>query len=134
MKRAVRGAMVVVGTAAGLGLAAAYVPAFVWPDARVPDSLSISLQSARRQLWAEAADGLRLPLHFSFVDSRCASDGSLALIFEEHRPPYLERRFAYVARGSAPMNPRIASCAVPKSRYSRTGPGNVATSAFGICV
>jgi hypothetical protein len=95
--------MVVVGTAAGLGLAAAYVPAFVWPDARVPDSLSISLQSARRQLWAEAADGLRLPLHFSFVDSRCASDGSLALIFEEHRPPYLERRFAYVARGSAPM-------------------------------
>lgn len=103
--RRVIGAVTVVGSLIILGgLAAAFLPPVIWPDAPAPASLAQSVPSARWQLWTEATDGLRLPLHLTFVEARCGSDGSVGLIFEEHRPPYAERRFAYAARGSMPSS------------------------------
>ena len=102
MTRSVRAAMLVVAMVVVLGVAATFLPEVVWPDRPAPPSLEASLASARRQLSAEAVNELWLPRHFTFVEARCASDGSVAMIFEEHRPPYLESQFAYVARGSAP--------------------------------
>jgi hypothetical protein len=103
--RRVIGAVVAVGSLVVLGgLAATYLPPVVWPDAPVPASLAQAVPSARWRLWTEATDGLRLPLHLTFVEARCGSDGSVALIFEEHRPPYTESRFAYASRGSMPTS------------------------------
>ena len=87
MKRVIR--VVVLGALAVVlaGLAATFLPPVVWPDAPVPASLAASVPSARWRLWTEATDALRLPLHLTFVEARCGSDGSVALIFEEHRPP-----------------------------------------------
>jgi hypothetical protein len=86
------------------GLAATFLPPVVWPDVPMPASLAASMPSARWRLWTEATDEFRLPLHLAFVEARCGSDGSVALIFEEHRPPYTERRFAYAVRGSTPTS------------------------------
>jgi hypothetical protein len=103
--RRVIGAVVAVGSLVVLGgLAATYLPPVIWPDAPVPASLAESVSSARWRLWTEATDGLRLPLHLTFLEARCGSDGSAALIFEEHRPPYTESRFAYAAGGSMPTS------------------------------
>ncbi len=88
---------------AALGLAATFMPRVLWPDSPVPPSLAAFLPAARQQLWSEATDGLRLPLHLTFVDARCAANGSVAVIFEEHRPPYTESHFAYAVRDSMPM-------------------------------
>ena len=61
------------------------------------------MPSAREQLWSEAIDGLRRPLHLRFVEARCQAEGTaVALIFEEYRPPYLVRSYAYAVRGSLP--------------------------------
>lgn len=84
------------------GLAATFLPPAIWPDAPAPEALAESVPPARWKLWTEATDGLRLPLHLTFVEARCGSDGSVGLIFEEHRPPYIDQRFAYAARGSMP--------------------------------
>lgn len=104
MKRVI--GLVVLGAVAVVlaGLAATFLPSVVWPDAPVPASLAASVPSARWRLWTEATDGLRLPLHLTLVEARCGLDGSVALIFEEHRPPYTESRFAYAARGSMPTS------------------------------
>lgn len=104
MKRAIGAVVLVVAAVVIVGLAATFLPAVFWPDAPVPASLAASVPSARQRLWTEAMDGLRLPLHLTFVEARCGSDGSVALIFEEHRPPYTESRFAYAARGSMPTS------------------------------
>lgn len=102
MKRVIRavaavGSLIILG-----GLATTFLPPAIWPDAPVPGLLAESVPSARWKLWTEATDGLRLPLHLTFVEARCGSDGSVGLIFEEHRPPYTDQRFAYAARGSMP--------------------------------
>jgi hypothetical protein len=80
------------------------LPPAVWPDARIPASLAAFVPSARQDLWNEATEGLRLPLHLSFVEARCSANGAVALIFEEHRPPYTETRFDYAIRGSMPAS------------------------------
>ena len=85
-----------------IGLIATFVPPVLWPDRPVPASLAAFVPAARQQLWSEATDGLRLPLHLSFVEARCSPNGSVALIFAEHRPPYTETRFAFALRGSMP--------------------------------
>lgn len=84
--------------------AVTFLPPRIWPDAPAPPALAASIPSARGQLWKEATDGLRLPLHLTFTEARCGADGAVGLIFEEHRPPYTERRFAYAARGSMPTS------------------------------
>jgi hypothetical protein len=94
---AAAGSLVVLG-----GLAATFLPPVIWPDAPAPGALADSVPAARWKLWTEATDGLRLPLHLTFVEARCGSDGSVGLIFEEHRPPYTDERFAYAARGTMP--------------------------------
>lgn len=103
MKRVLGMAALVVAVVVALGLSVTYLPALIWPDASVPSAVAASLPAARQQLWSEGIDGLRLPLHLTFVEARCAADGSVALIFEEHRPPYTDSRFAYAARGSMPI-------------------------------
>ncbi len=85
-----------------IGLITTFVPPVLWPDRPVPASLAAFVRAARQQLWSEATDGLRLPLHLSFVEARCSPNGSVALIFAEHRPPYAETRFAFALRGSMP--------------------------------
>ncbi len=85
-----------------IGLITTFVPPVLWPDRPVPASLAAFVPAARQQLWSEAIDGLRLPLHLSFVEARCSPNGSVALIFADHRPPYTETRFAYALRGSMP--------------------------------
>ena len=86
-----------------IGLIATFVPPALWADRPVPASLAAFVPAARQQLWSEATDGLRLPLHLTFVEARCSPNGYVALIFEEHRPPYTETRFAYALRGSMPV-------------------------------
>ena len=89
-------------TLAGCGPGAAVVPAALWPDAPAPASVAAYLPSARAQLWSEATEGLRLPLHLQFIEARCAADGAVALVFREHRPPYRDSTSAYAIRGSMP--------------------------------
>jgi hypothetical protein len=91
-------ALLVVGGALGVIL----LPPVVWPDTAIPASVAPFIPTARAALLAEATDGLELPLHLTFLEARCAADGSVALIFEEHRPPYAESRYAYAVRGSMP--------------------------------
>ena len=95
---AVRGAVAALAAAV---LAVSYLPAAIWPDAPVQESLANAVVSARASLWAHATDGL--PLHLSLVEARCAPDGSIALVFEEHRPPYVAHRWAYAVRGPGPV-------------------------------
>ncbi len=81
------------------------LPGLIWPDAQVPTSLAEFLPAAREQLWSQANDALRLPLHLRFVAARCSSDGEkVTLVFEELRPPYLTRTYAYVARRAMPTS------------------------------
>jgi hypothetical protein len=80
------------------------LPGLLWPDDPVPASVAEFVPTARDELWSQAIDGLRLPLHLRFVDARCASDGGVALIFEELRPPYLTNTYAYTSRGSMPAS------------------------------
>jgi hypothetical protein len=74
---------------AGAGLLRALIgavmslPALLWPDARVPDSLAVFVPAAREQLWDNASEDFRLPLHLRFLEARCSSDGGVALVFEE---------------------------------------------------
>ncbi|MHB8959864.1 MAG: hypothetical protein ACYDAN_09585 [Candidatus Limnocylindrales bacterium] len=99
------GAVAAVGSLVVLGgLATTFLPSVIWPDSPAPASVAASVPAARWQLWTEATDGLRLPLHLTFTEARCGADGSVGLIFEEHRPPSTERRFAYAARGSMPSS------------------------------
>jgi hypothetical protein len=79
-----------------------FLPPVVWPDPAIPASVAPYIPAARAALWTEATDGLQVPLHLTFVEARCAEDGAVALIFEEHRPPYGETRYAYAIRGSMP--------------------------------
>jgi len=103
VSRVVHTAAAAVAIGVALALAATFLPPVLWPDRPVPPSLSAYLLSAaRQQLWSHATDGLRLPLHLTFVEARCAASGAVALIFEEHRPPYTDSRFAYAVRGSMP--------------------------------
>jgi hypothetical protein len=104
VKRVIRGVALAVAAVIVAGMTATFLPPVVWPDGRAPASLAAAIPAARWRLWTEATDGLRLPLHLTFLEARCGSDGSVALVFEEHRPPYTERRFAYVARGSMPTS------------------------------
>ena len=90
--------LLVVGGALGVVL----LPPIVWPDIAIPTSVAPFVPAARAALWAEASDGLELPLHLTFVEARCADDGAVALIFEEHRPPYAETLYAYAFRGAMP--------------------------------
>jgi hypothetical protein len=98
----------VIAAATGLvllgGLAATFLPPLVWPDAPAPPALATSIPSARQQLWTEATDDLRLPLHLTFIEAWCGADGTVGLIFEEHRPPYVGRSFAYAASDSMPSS------------------------------
>ena len=81
------------------------LPAVIWPDAPAPRSVARFVSAAREQLWHESIEGLRLPLHLRFVEARCEAEGtSVALIFEEYRPPYLVHTYAYAARGSLPAS------------------------------
>lgn len=101
----VLGAAALAGTiVVAVALVATFLPAVIWPDAPVPPSLAASMPAARQMLWTEGSDGPRLPLHLTFIEARCGADGSVALIFEEHRPPYADKRFAYAARGSMPTS------------------------------
>ncbi len=94
----------VAGVVAVCGLAATFSPPLVWPDAPAPPALATYIAPARQHLWTEATDGLRVPLHLTFIEARCGADGAVALIFDEHRPPYTDRAFGYVARGSMPTS------------------------------
>jgi hypothetical protein len=85
--------------------AAASLPSVLWPDAPVPASLAEYLPAAREQLWAQATDGLRLPLHLRFLEARCSSDGGVALVFEEIGRPFFLTTYAYAVRGSMPTSP-----------------------------
>ena len=85
--------------------AAASLPGLLWPDAPVPASLAEFMPAAREQLWDQATDGLRLPLHLRFLEARCSSDGGVALVFEEIGPPFFATTYAYAVRGSMPTSP-----------------------------
>ncbi len=102
MKRVLGAAALAVAIVVGAALSGTYLPAVIWPDAPVPSSLAASMPAARQILWTEGSDGLRLPLHLTYMEARCAADGSVAVIFEEHRPPYTDTKFAYAVRGSMP--------------------------------
>ncbi len=102
MRMAIGLAVTALTTLVAFGLMAILVPPMLWPDRPVPPSLAAFVPAARQQLWSEATDSLRLPLHLTFREARCSPNGSVALIFEEHRPPYTETRFAYALRGSMP--------------------------------
>ena len=78
--------------------------ALLWPDAPVPASLAEYLPAAREQLWNQATDGLRLPLHLRFLEARCSSDGGVALVFEEIGRPFFLTTYAYTVRGSMPTS------------------------------
>ena len=105
MKRVLGAAALTATLVFAIALAATFLPAVIWADAPVPPSLAASMPAARQMLWTEGSDGLRLPLHLTFKEARCAADGSVALIFEEHRPPYTDTSFAYAARSSMPTSP-----------------------------
>jgi hypothetical protein len=77
------------------GLAVTYAPQVIWPDRPVPAWLAPNLEDLRRDLQGHANDR-GLVLHLTFIEARCDPDGSVAVIFEEHRPPYLATRHAYV--------------------------------------
>lgn len=81
------------------------LPALLWPDAPLPASLAEFVPAAREQLWAQAIDGLRLPLHLRFLEARCNSDGGVALVFEEIGRPFFATTYAYAVRGSMPTSP-----------------------------
>ena len=81
------------------------LPMLLWPDAPVPASLAEYLPAAREQLWAQAPDGLRLPLHLRFLEARCNSEGGAALVFEEIGRPFFATTYAYAVRGSMPTSP-----------------------------
>ncbi|MDA8201610.1 MAG: hypothetical protein M0Z49_02400 [Chloroflexi bacterium] len=102
MRTAIGLAVTALTTLVAFGLMAILLPPVLWPDRPIPPSLAAYVPAARQQLWSEATDSLRLPLHLTFREARCSPDGSVALIFEEHRPPYTETRFAYALRGSMP--------------------------------
>jgi hypothetical protein len=104
VRRVIRGIALAVVAVIVAGMTATFLPPVVWPDAPAPASLATAIPAARWRLWTKATDGLRLPLHLTFLEARCGSDGSVGLVFEEHRPPYTERRFAYVVRGSMPTS------------------------------
>lgn len=80
------------------------LPSVIWPDAPVPESLVEFIPAAREQLWDQATDGLRLPLHLRFLEARCNGDGGVALVFEEIGPPFLGTAYAYAVRGSMPTS------------------------------
>ena len=84
---------------------AASLPSALWPDAPVPASIAEYLPAAREQLWTQATDGLRLPLHLRFLEARCNSDGGVALVFEEIGRPIGSTTYAYAVRGSMPTSP-----------------------------
>lgn len=84
------------------------LPALLWPDAQVPESLAAFLPSAREQLWHHATDGLRLPLHLRFLEARCSNEGGVALVFEEIGRPFFVTTYAYAVRGSMPTSPDVA--------------------------
>lgn len=84
---------------------AAMSPPIIWPDAPAPPAIAAHVDAARTRLWTEATDGLRVPLHLAFDEAWCVPGGAVALIFEEHRPPYLETSFGYALRGSVPTSP-----------------------------
>ncbi len=102
MRRVLKVGVAAFGVVVAAALAATLLPPVIWPDAPAPASVEAFVAAARQDLWNEGTDGLRLPLHLSFIEARCAADGSVALIFEEHRPPYTKTWYAYVARGSMP--------------------------------
>ena len=81
------------------------LPGLPWPDAAIPASLAEFVPAAREQLWDQATDGLRLPLHLRFLEARCNSDGGVALVFEEIGPPIGTTTYAYAVRGSMPSSP-----------------------------
>jgi hypothetical protein len=105
VKRGLRAATVLIIAVGFVGLAVMFLPPVIWRDAPVPASLAAYMPTARQTLWANGIDGLRLPLYLTFIEARCAADGAVALIFEEHRPPWTETRFAYTARGDMPTAP-----------------------------
>ena len=82
----------------------ASLPALLWPDAPVPASLAEYLPAAREQLWGQATDGLRLPLHLRFLEARCNSSGGVALVFEEIGRPFFATTYAYAVRSSMPTS------------------------------
>jgi hypothetical protein len=84
--------------------ATTFLPPVIWPDTRVPASVASSLAGARHELRANATERSLLPLHLSFVEARCSNTGAVALVFEEHRFPYLGTRFAFAARGAMPTS------------------------------
>lgn len=88
---------------AALGVGATYLPPVVWPDAPAPPSLVTSVPGARHDLWVNASP--LVPLHLTFVEARCSKSGAVALVFEEHRLPYLGTHFAIATRGSMPTSP-----------------------------
>jgi hypothetical protein len=81
------------------------LPALLWPDAPVPDSLAAFVPAAREQLWDNASEDFRLPLHLRFLEARCSSDGGVALVFEEIGRPVGSTTYAYAVRGSMPTSP-----------------------------
>ena len=81
------------------------LPELLWPDALVPASLAEYLPAAREQLWSNASEDFRLPLHLRFLEARCSRDGGVALVFEEIGPPIGTTTFAYAVRGSMPTSP-----------------------------
>jgi hypothetical protein len=91
-------------TPAILGLLTS-LPSVIWPDAPVPESVAEFMPAAREQLWDQASDGLRLPLHLRFLEARCGSDGGVALVFEEVGPPISVTTYAYTVRDSMPTAP-----------------------------
>ena len=90
------------GVVVAAALATTMVPPVIWPDAPAPASVEAFVAAARKDLRNRGANASWLPLHLSFIEARCSADGRVALIFEEHRPPYTTTRYAYVARGSMP--------------------------------
>jgi hypothetical protein len=106
MKSLTRASVITALAIAAAGLGATTLPPLVWPDAPVPASLSAAIPAARHQLTDESADRLPpLPLHLTFLEARCSETGAVALVFEEHRPPYLGTSYAVAFRGSMPTEP-----------------------------
>lgn len=96
MRRVLRFGAGLVLIALVTGLAVTIAPRVVWPDRPVPAWLAPDLEDLRHGLWGHATDHGGLVLQLTFIEARCDPDGSVALIFEEHRPPYLVTRHAYV--------------------------------------
>jgi hypothetical protein len=96
MKRRRAAALLV--TVAAIVTLLVVAPPILLPDKPAPASVAGLIDAARHSIWTNANDAGPI-VHLQFVEARCSSDGSVILLFDEWRPPYLRPTHGFAMGG-----------------------------------